>query len=86
MAAKPTLTLQQLLAAFWNAPNDALLSREITAAAIGYSVSWLEARATKGGGPRMVKIVRRVMYRKGDTLEWLKENSREVEHTSQLAA
>lgn len=36
---------------FWQAPNEALLSRAITAAGIGYTIGWLEWAATHGGGP-----------------------------------
>lgn len=75
-----------LNATFWSAPDDALLPRPVTAAGLGYSVSWLELKATKGGGPRMVKIGRRVMYRKSDVLAWLDVHSREVSHTSELVA
>ncbi|MDC7718733.1 hypothetical protein PQU95_16150 [Vogesella sp. DC21W] len=49
-------------------------------------MSWLEVKATHGGGPAMIKIGRRVMYRKADVLAWLEENSRTVTSTSQLAA
>lgn len=84
--AEQTTTPQTLSAEFWAAQNEALLPRPVVAAGIGYSVSWLEVKATHGGGPAMVKIGRRVMYRKADVLAWLEENSRTVTSTSQLAA
>lgn len=79
-------TTHDLSVVFWTAPNEALLSRPTTAAGIGYSVSWLELKATRGGGPRMTKIGRRVLYRKVDVLAWLEINSRTVNHTSELEA
>lgn len=88
MAEQTALTKsspQELSAAFWSAPNEALLPRPVTAAGIGFSVSWLESKATHGGGPRMTKIGRRVMYRKSDVLAWLDANSMTVSHTSELA-
>lgn len=86
MAAQPPNSPHNLNAEFWAAQNEALLSRPVVAAGIGYSVSWLEVKATHGGGPTMVKIGRRVMYRKADVLAWLEANSRTVTSTSQLAA
>lgn len=71
---------------FWNAPEEALLPRPVVAAGIDHSVSWLEAKATHGGGPLMHKFGRRVLYRKRDVLAWLAENFRVVAHTSELAA
>lgn len=85
-AAPTKPTPQDLSVAFWTAPNEALLPRPTTAAGIGYSVSWLELKATHGGGPRMIKIGRRVLYRKSDVLAWLEINSRTISHTSELEA
>jgi hypothetical protein len=57
-------------------PNDdALLTREATAAALtaaGYSISrtTLQTMATRGGGPAYRKFGRHVVYRFGDAIAW----------------
>jgi hypothetical protein len=40
----------ELLNTFWAAPQDALLDRAVTAAGIGRSIGWMEAKATLGRG------------------------------------
>ena len=50
---------------------------------MGYSQSWLELAATKGGGPTYFKCGRRVLYKKADTLAWIRENSQRVRSTSE---
>lgn len=66
---------------FWEAHNDALLSRQITAAGIGYSEGWMELKAITGGGIPFLKCGRRCLYRKSDVLAWLEANSKRVEST-----
>lgn len=51
---------------------------------MGYTVGWLEAVATSGGGPVLTKIGRSVRYRKSDVLAWLKANSRRIRSTAEL--
>ncbi|WP_146215962.1 hypothetical protein [Aquitalea magnusonii] len=70
---------------FWKAPDEAFLPRNVVAAGIDHSISWLEAKATHGGGPLMRKYGRRVLYCKKDVLVWLSENFRPIAHTSELA-
>ena len=70
---------------FWQAPAEALLSRAITAAGIGYTVGWLEWVATHGGGPVITKIGRAVRYRKADVLDWLEANSQRLSSTGEPA-
>ena len=46
------------------------------AAALSLSVTWLEQLRLKGGGPRYVKVGRRVLYRPEDVAAWLRSNLR----------
>lgn len=68
---------------FWQAPNEALLSRAITAAGIGYTIGWLEWAATHGGGPVMTKLGRTVRYRKADVLAWIESHSQRLHRTAE---
>ena len=68
---------------FWNAPTDALLDRETTAAGIVRSRGWMELKAVTGGGIPFLKCGRRCLYRKSDTLCWLQTNSKLVYSTSE---
>ena len=79
---RPVPTVAELRIEFWNAPLEALLDRPTTAAGMGYSVPWLELRATAGGGPEYLKIGRRVRYRKRDVLRWLEQHSIRATSTS----
>ena len=80
---RPTPSVADLRNEFWDAPLEALLDRPTTAAGMGYSVPWLELRATDGGGPRYLKMRRRVLYRKADVLAWLEANSTKAASTSE---
>lgn len=67
---------------FWEAPLESLLSREIVAAAIGYSVGWMELKATKGhkkGGISHLKLGRHCLYKKSDVIKWIEDNFKKVE-------
>jgi hypothetical protein len=68
---------------FWSAPDQALLSRKVTAAGICRSVAWLQLKATEGGGIPYLKNGKYVLYRKSDTLAWLKASSQLVTSTSE---
>jgi len=81
--SKAKTSVADLRREFAQAHTDELLPRPVTAAGIGYSVSWLELAATKGGGPPFYKNGRRVVYRKADVLSWLAENSLHVRSTSE---
>jgi hypothetical protein len=80
---KPKPTIPDLRREFAEARPDELLPRAVTAAGIGYSLSWLELAATKGGGPPYFKRGRRVLYKKADVLVWMEENSQRVRSTSE---
>jgi hypothetical protein len=70
---------EELLAQFDEAPLDALLSRPVTAAAIGRPVSWLKDMAYKAGGIPFQKNRFFYFYRKSDILRWVENNSRDNE-------
>jgi hypothetical protein len=61
-----------LIKAFKEAPDDALLDRITTAAGLGVKVSLLSTKAIRGGGPPFQKIGFKTMYKKSDAVEWLK--------------
>ena len=82
---KPPPTSAELRREFVEAPEEALLTRPIVAAGIGYSLSWLEVVATHGNGPPFYKRGRRVLYKKLDVLRWLEANSQRVNSTSEYA-
>ena len=84
-SSKLSPTVAQLRAEFNAAPDDAMLSRKVTAAGIWRSVGWLEVKAVTGGGPPFSKNIRQVLYRKSDTLGWYEANSQRVTSTSQYA-
>ena len=65
------------------APDEALLSRAITAAGIGYTIGWLEWAATHGGGPVMTKLGRTVRYRKADVLAWIETHGQRLHRTAE---
>ena len=80
---RPKVRIADLRREFAEAHPDELLSRAVTAADMGYSQSWLELAATRGGGPTYFKRGRRVLYKKADTLAWIQENSQRVRSTSE---
>lgn len=82
----PKPTIAQLRREFAEAHASELLSRAVTAAGIGYSQSWLEMAATRGGGPPYFKCTRRVLYRKSDTLAWMRTHAQRVESTSEYGS
>ena len=54
------------------APDDLLSTREVSDW-FGYSVQWLEIGRHRGYGPPFIKVgPRRIRYRRGDVLRWLK--------------
>ncbi len=73
-----------LRAEYWSLPPEAQASREMVAAAFFLSPASLEAYAIRGGGPPYMRIGRRALYRKADTLKWAAESGRTVENTAQL--
>jgi hypothetical protein len=69
---------EELLAQFDEAPLDAMLSRPVTAAAIGRPVSWLKDTAYKAGGIPFQKNRFFYFYRKSDILRWIEANAERV--------
>lgn len=83
VSAKPKPTIADLRREFAQAHAQELLPRPVVAAGIGYSLSWLEWAATRGGGPPFYKHVRRVLYRKSEVLAWMQQNAQRVQSTSE---
>ncbi len=84
-ARPPRAALTELRNAFCEAHADALLDRKTVAAGLNRSVGWLEALATKGGGPAFHKVgTHRVLYRKTDVIAWFDSYARRVASTSDL--
>lgn len=75
----------ELRTEFWNAPLEALLDRQTTAAGVNHSMGWMELKAVTGGGIPYLKCGRRCLYRKSDALAWLEANSKRVQSTSEYA-
>lgn len=73
-----------LRAEFWSLPPEALVDRRTIAAVLYVSVPTMEAFATKGGGPKYIRIGRKALYRKSDGLSWAAATGRELESTAQL--
>lgn len=61
-----------------------LMKQPAAAEYLGVSHSFLEKRRVYGGGPKFVRIGRRVAYRKADLDEWIA--SHVVGSTSESAA
>lgn len=59
---------------FWTASPDAYFSRKAVAAALSMSVSWLEKRAIRGGGPAFVSLgKRKCLYQKRVVIDWFEQ-------------
>jgi predicted DNA-binding transcriptional regulator AlpA len=81
--AKPSATSNYVHSDTQNSRPQPLLSVEDAAAFLGrISKSWLDKSRLHGGGPRYVKIGRRVMYDLIDLQAWLA--SRKQDHTSNV--
>ncbi len=68
---------------FDKSPLNALLNSEVTAAAVGKSIYWLDAKAVKGGGIPFYKIGKCRQYRKKDILEFIESKAGRVLSTSE---
>jgi len=73
-----------LRAEFWSLPPEAMVDRRTIAAVLYVSVPTMEAFATKGGGPKYIRIGRKALYRKSDGLSWAAATGCELESTAQL--
>jgi hypothetical protein len=63
--------------------NDALFTPEEVASRYRQSLATLATWRCKGGGPRYIKLGRRILYRETDLQAWVEQNSRA--HTSEVA-
>ena len=63
--------------------NDAMLDAQAAERLIGLRKATLAKMRCMGGGPVFVKAGRRVLYRRGDLLQWLSE--RRVRNTTEAA-
>jgi hypothetical protein len=82
---KSDLTISgNLRAEFWRLPPEAMVDRRTIAAVLYVSVPTTEDFATKGGGPKYIRIGRKALYRKSDGLSWAAATGRELQSTSQL--
>lgn len=54
---------------------DFLLSRDEVELHFGVPKRFLEISATRGDGPKLVRIGRLVRYRKKDILDWIESNT-----------
>jgi len=60
---------------------DVLSSRRANGTrVVGVSPRTLEYWRTHGGGPRFVKLGRRVMYRRGDVRRWIDQQTKSFTH------
>jgi hypothetical protein len=57
-------------------PDDWLTPEQVEADYPAFTANRLTKLRMGPGGPAFTKVGRGVMYRRGDLLEWLKENSR----------
>lgn len=76
----------QMRREFWTLPAEGLANRSMLGAALFYGREQLEKWAQSGDGPPMIRIGRRVLYRKSDVLEWLARTGRKVTSTAELSA
>lgn len=74
-----------LRAEFWSLPPEAMVDRPTIAAAFYLSVPSMEAFATKGGGPKYIRLGRKALYKKADGLRWALATGRAVDSTAQLS-
>jgi hypothetical protein len=63
--------------------DDDILNVQAAARFTGMAVATLAKMRCMGGGPVFVKAGRRVLYRRGDLLQWLSE--RRVRNTTEAA-
>lgn len=61
----------------------AMLNEAQVASRFGFSVAWLRAARVRGGGPRFVKVGRRVFYKVDDLEQFIAD--RVVSSTSEVA-
>lgn len=60
---------------FWDAPLDSLVDINTAAAGLKHQARWLHNLIAAGEGPPLVRISRKVLFRKRDVLSWLDARS-----------
>lgn len=68
--------LAPVVAAFWNAPDEALFSQRTLAVIVGLTEAWCERARWVGEGPAFVKLNRTVRYRKRDITDWINSGAK----------
>jgi hypothetical protein len=63
----------ELRAAFWTAPPEALFPSPYVAAARHVSIALLDRERWQNTGPIYIKLGARVLYRKSAVLDWIKQ-------------
>jgi hypothetical protein len=64
----------ELRAAFWAAPSEALFPSGHVAAVRYVSIALLERERWQNSGPKYIKLGSRVLYRKAAVLDWIKQH------------
>ncbi len=72
--------MSDLVEVFWAAPDVVLLLPQFVAAALYHSESWLEKNRQDQDPIPFVRVGGKVLYRKGDVVRWLTEQSAGVTH------
>jgi hypothetical protein len=63
---------------FWTAPNEALFAPNVIAAVRNVTPALLERERWQRTGPKHLKLVGRVLYRKADVLQWIQQQQQQV--------
>jgi hypothetical protein len=58
---------------FWTAPDEALFAPSVIAAVRNVTPALLERERWQRTGPKHLKLVGRVLYRKADVLQWIEQ-------------
>jgi hypothetical protein len=58
---------------FWTAPDGALFAPSVIAAVRNVTPALLERERWQRTGPKHLKLVGRVLYRKADVLQWIEQ-------------
>ena len=58
---------------FWTAPDEALFAPSVIAAVRSVTPALLERERWQRTGPKHLKLVGRVLYRKADVLQWIEQ-------------
>jgi hypothetical protein len=67
------MTEQNPIILFWTAPDAALFAPSVIAAVRNVTPALLERERWQRTGPKHLKLVGRVLYRKADVLQWIEQ-------------